>query len=1766
MCFLLAAVMVLSLLPSTMFAASAVSNMTISEQGLETLKSFEGFSATAYYDYSQWSIGYGTACGQYEYPNGITEEKAEELLLARLAISAKELNEFADQYGLNFTQGQFDALMLFTYNCGEGWMGTDGRFRQSVINGDTGNEFVYNLCLWSIAGTEPSPGLLNRRLCEADMYLNGNYSISAPANYNYVILNAQGGTLADRMQGYISDSTVMIKPVPVRTGYRFLGWYTQAEGGAWVTGLNANHDGMTLHAHWQSGEGSLDAQGNVQGTAVDYTVSAGACVNLNQYAKPNEAAEIKGTMSASDTVTVVADYVDDCGIKWGKLSSGLWVMLGSPVPSQTVTSQPSVTVTVTNEFINVRRNPGAGSQFLGTVKRGEKLTIVRTQTVNKELWGKFSEGWVSLKYTDYDIVMDDLNNEGKEVIATGVVKVNDYLRVRQGPGTNYAEVGKLLAGDVVRITQIRRVGLADWGRIEQGWICMDYVVLTEDEESTEPTDPSDSTDPTDPEDDSTAPTDPEDDTTNPDEPDDSETAEEVLFTGKVVRTNTLRVRSGPGTKNQQVGVLTGGQKVNILEKTEVDDAPWGRISTGWICLLYVQPDPTEEDIANAKYGVVTSFSNLNIRSEPGAHNALMGTLTPGTIVAVYEQTLFNNVAWGRIDQGWVSMQYVTLDETIDPSLPPLPENPDQPENPSEPDEPSTEVMYTGSVRGTYALRVRTGPGTNYAEITRLTYGVKVNIYEIRKVNNLRWGRIDNGWVCLTYIELVAHPDNVTQPLNGTVETNIPLKIRTGPGVHNDQVGMLTRYDKVTIYEITFVGTVAWGRMDKGWVCMDYVILDVPDTAGTPSTPTDPTEPTDPEETTEPTDPDETTEPTDPSETEETTPPTANVHYTGRVIRTNSLRIRKEAGTNHPEVGRLTLGAKVEILEITVINQVKWGRIDKGWICLDYVELDATAENVKYSLPGKVTVGNIKLKIRTGAGVQNQIVGELANDTKITIYEIVFVGTVAWGRMDQGWVCMDYVILEAPDPSKLPDVPVDPDETEPDETEPDETDPDETDPTETEPEEDPVGPNDPVLYTGKVYNTTSLKIYKHASKESALIGTLGWEAPIKLYRVSKLDGIIWGRTEKGWIDLANMQVDPTLENVKNSLSGIVVSGNTPLRIRAGAGVSYTQVGSYNNGTKIAVYNITFVNKIAWGRVDKGWVCLDYVVLQVPDPAIFEDTPDLPVSPDQPKDEVGKEDTVPTIPDVDLTDPETPKEDVEHLVIDVTAETIGQLSEYPNLKSVNFRNSTCYEAILAYKAANPEIDVTYKVSLGETEVLNDAIELTLISGKFDMEKLEQNLEYLPDVKLIHLKKTTLTPEQIKEFADAHEDITVTYSVVIGNNEIGSERESAELQPGALNYELLCQKLPSLPKLTKLKLRSTNLTAEELADLAGTFPGIEISYTVYMFGQEVASDSAEINLSNIVTSQIETAAAKFSLLPNLTEVQLVDANGKSNLKVADVKKLMTLAPDMKYGYSFDFFGTTVDIHDERVEVAGRYIGDDNMDYVRDVLSILQNCSYFLLDDCGISNENMAQLREDYRGTTKIVWRVYFASHKDQPNYPRNALSDATVLRSCYGLDDTNCDNLIYFEDVEYIDFGHNTTLTRIDYIAYMPKLKYIILSGSAITNLDVFAGHENLEFLEVVWCTRLKDISALETCTKLKYLNISHSDAQDVTVLYDLPLEMLSCIGAVTYNEYAALRQELPDCMITMKGNEYGEGWRYVNGVRSVHEQLRQEVFKEFLDGKE
>ncbi|HBL8902660.1 TPA: lysozyme [Enterobacter hormaechei] len=145
--------------------------MQTSEKGIALIKQFEGCKLTAYQDsVGVWTIGYGWTQPVDGKPirAGMTikQETAERLLKTGLVSYESDVSRLVK---VGLTQGQFDALVSFTYNLGARSLSTSTLLRKLNAGDYAGaaDEFLR----WNKAGGKVLNGLTRRREAERDLFL-----------------------------------------------------------------------------------------------------------------------------------------------------------------------------------------------------------------------------------------------------------------------------------------------------------------------------------------------------------------------------------------------------------------------------------------------------------------------------------------------------------------------------------------------------------------------------------------------------------------------------------------------------------------------------------------------------------------------------------------------------------------------------------------------------------------------------------------------------------------------------------------------------------------------------------------------------------------------------------------------------------------------------------------------------------------------------------------------------------------------------------------------------------------------------------------------------------------------------------------------------------------------------------------------------------------------------------------------------------------------------------------------------------------------------------------------------------------------------------------------------------------------------------------------------------------------------------------------------------------------------------------------------------
>lgn len=1165
-CVLLTLIMLMSLVPVTASAAS----QAVSGNAITVLKQLQKYSSTCTNYGTEWRIGYGTICDRKgdhpDHTDTFSESDADKALRTKLSELSEAVNSFASSAGISLTQGQFDALVVYSYDCGTAWMSGTGVLRSAVVNGLTGNAFLNAIghCADQSSSTNDDKVTgVARRMIEANMYLNGVYSNVVPGNYTYVSYKAAGGTMAEGTNGsytqYFDYNTYPTPaPVPTRAGYTFLGWYYDNGGDlTWAPFLSHYMAGKTLTAYWQSGS---------QAQSVNYWLSKNQLASTAIYETASTEKASIGTVTAA-TVNVDQDYIDANGVRWSHLVNNAgWVMVGSKVAgSASSGTDIDVTVTVTNSYVNSRVNATIHSATNGRYSKGTELRIINTANADGFLWGQVANsdgeaiGWIALMYTNWSTAKDQTSSSSStntNAIATAVVNCPGYLNVRSEAGTDNAIVGALADGDSVDIFEIKFVNGHQWGRTTGGWILLTYAKVTMLNTNL-----------------------------------DYSTSADVLaytFTGTLNTAVTAHTDAAENSDTVGKELAIGTLVAVSMVKNDTEGSIWGFNGTGWIKLSNVNMDV-------AKYVVICD--SVTVRESASSGSAGVEKIVKGVELDIDDIKVVDATIWGHTEKygGWVNLASKYVQRSNAPTI----------ENVK--GETSTGLLAT--VINTDSVRVR-AYGATYGKVTgSLSRGTTVTVWEVNEETG--WYKVDSnkngtyeyeedGWVAGQYLDVyegtiggtASDSSTSTGTSNSTASTEVEtglgivantysgVNVRTGAGTGNAAVGKLLPGTTVEILEVTTKGTAKWGRTDKGWVCMDYITMISKYAVGGTT------------ESTESTAGQNSGGYTSNTEGNTTTVSTPAV-YTGYVL--NAVDVKKTTDEDALNVSSLNVGESVTIQELVkvttkktveegtvvdgnattqtstvVTNTTYWARVNGGWIIDPASNLELNAlDEITYTVTGAN-----EINVRSDAG-SNTITTTLDKGTQVAITSLKIVEDKVWGYIEDvgtsgGWVRLDNLSEGAITIASTSN-----------------TTTESTTATTTvvlgstgnTSTGGYVTNSSGYKYTGKVINTDQVNVRSTASTGSSVTTTLKRGAALVIYETTISENMAWGRCDAGWVYLYYVDLTPCVNGAVDAR--VVYNDNTIVY----SDVNCSSVaGTYSRMSVVDIYEI--VGTMA--RTDLGWV--------------------------------------------------------------------------------------------------------------------------------------------------------------------------------------------------------------------------------------------------------------------------------------------------------------------------------------------------------------------------------------------------------------------------------------------------------------------------------------------------------------------------------------------------------------------------------------------------
>ncbi len=457
--------------------------------------------------------------------------------------------------------------------------------------------------------------------------------------------------------------------------------------------------------------------------------------------------------------------------------------------------------------------------------------------------------------------------------------------------------------------------------------------------------------------------------------------------------------------------------------------------------------------------------------------------------------------------------------------------------------------------------------------------------------------------------------------------------------------------------------------------------------------------------------------------------------------------------------------------------------------------------------------------------------------------------------------------------------------------------------------------------------------------------------------------------------------------------------------------------------------------------------------------------------------------------------------------------------------------------------PNCEILWDVPVGGERF--DCLSETLAPSAFSQEQAAL-YKHFPNLREVDLRAAKLTEEDYKVLRDMIPDCRILWNVVLDESLVLENEASSVTIPNVAMTEALLNNADNFTNISHIQVDYTNLSIEHFIALAKSFPEAKLEYEISIGGSIVPHDAQKLDFSSVTDVDTDALITAMELLPDVTDVELMNAAGESAFSLEDVLKLYDVFPHVKLNYSFEFFGQVISTDMERIEYREVEIGDEGLAEFRKILPMMHGLTYLMLDTCGTSDEETAKLREDFADRLKVVWKVKVGVVGLYTDTLRIWINDGFFPSQLYKLQ--------YCNEVRYMDVGHMMAVNSLEFARSMPDLEVLIVALTAVTDISPLADCKKLEFLEI-FSNEISDLSPLAQLENLQYLNISNLPITDITPIFGLNnLKLVNCnmIKDVLDEQVEEFRKLHPDTVINCKWwmDPTGTGWRYEDYEETIH----------------
>ena len=631
-----------------------------------------------------------------------------------------------------------------------------------------------------------------------------------------------------------------------------------------------------------------------------------------------------------------------------------------------------------------------------------------------------------------------------------------------------------------------------------------------------------------------------------------------------------------------------GTSLRIIATESSDGFLWGKVaqnatgseSVGWVALMYTDYDTVRNQRNSFTTGTViaTGFITyngyVNVRSNAGTVNSIVGSLYKGTQVNIYETKYVNGLEWGRTDIGWFCMSYANVTRLTK-------------EQDNSSDINYVSYVFTGKVGSTNISVYDAPDSSNVVDTLEAGTSVTITAFAEGKAAST-WGKVSKGWVQVSNVSGEAQ-DVILDPAKFTVVSEVT--VRNYPGNDSERVNTLSKnvsFQVNTARQVVVTGENLWGyatvldSKTSGWISLSNKYVKRDDA------------------------------------------PTVEVALTGKIatiVGADSVRVRGDSTLSGKVIGSIKLGTQVNILD----ERNGWYKIDykctdeegvDSWVYGQYVKV--TEGTVSSGSTGASTDGTgVGIIANTGSGVNLRatpgtagvLKGKILAGTQVNILETRTVGSAKWGRVENGWICMDYVQIISGLPADVLAALG----------------------TGSTGSSSTTTGAEVAMYTGTVATESGVTVYAEPDKNSTVIRALGQDEKVTVHELKTVvtsetigttgssgaapadlapgdtttesDGsttttiqkttTYWARVNDGYI--INPETNLLLDALDEAI--YTVTETDTLNVRDIPGTSGDKVFKLLKGDQVKITNVTIIGGNVWGNVEcdegTGWASLAYM---------------------------------------------------------------------------------------------------------------------------------------------------------------------------------------------------------------------------------------------------------------------------------------------------------------------------------------------------------------------------------------------------------------------------------------------------------------------------------------------------------------------------------------------------------------------------------------------